>query len=71
MKATEMTAEQIQRLYHEHIETIREQLQVILKTHHAAGKSPLDKDAVFDLLSDINYYSETLRPWDEGEDDDE
>ena len=68
MKATEMTAEQIQRLYHEHIEAIRAQLQVMLKTHRPAGESPLE---AADLLADISYYSETLRPWDEGEDDDE
>jgi len=65
-RVSEMTADEVRRLYHEHIEAIREQLKVMLKTHRPAGESPLE---AADLLSDISYYSETLRPWDEGEDD--
>ena len=62
-RVSEMTADEVRRLYHEHIEAIREQLSSLLKVYRGGGYD--------ELLSEISYYSETLRPWDEGEDDDE
>ena len=67
-KATEMTADEVLLLYHDHIETIKEQLRGMLKTHRPA-EGYRNTTLETDLLSDISYFSETLRPWDEGEEE--
>ena len=54
-KATEMKADEVRLLYHDHIEQIRDELWLLVDSKN--------------VRKDLDYFADTLRPLDEGEDD--